>query len=95
MERARPVSYSVENTPRFDRELRKLDRRTQETIKDWIAKNLEGCANPRAQGKALSANLKGLWRYRIGNYRLVCRIEDYRLVILAVSVGHRRSVYKN
>ena len=89
------MSYSVENTPRFDREFRKLDRRTQETVKDWIAKNLKGCANSRESGKALKGNLKGLWRYRVGDYRLICRIEDDRLVILAVSVGHRSGVYRD
>ena len=88
------MSYRVENTSRFNRELRKLDRRTQAVIKEWIAKNLEGCANPREYGKALKGNFKGMWRYRIGDYRLICRIEDGRLVILAISVGHRRGIYR-
>ena len=95
MARAWALSYSVESAPRFDKEFRKLDRRVQETIKEWIAENLEGCANPRANGKALKGNLKGMWRYRIGDYRLICRIEDTRLVILAISVGHRRNIYRD
>ena len=89
------MTYSVETTSRFDREFRKLDRYTQLMIKAWIQKNLIGCENPRSQGKALSANLRSLWRYRIGDYRLVCSIEDDRLVILALSVGHRKEIYKN
>ena len=64
-------------------------------IKAWIEKNLEGCADPRAHGKALTANRNGQWRYRIGDYRLICMIEDDRLVILALSVGHRREIYES
>jgi mRNA interferase RelE/StbE len=64
-------------------------------IKAWIEKNLEGCADPRAHGKALTANRKGQWRYRIGDYRLICMIEDDRLVILTLSVGHRREIYES
>ena len=85
--------YSVETTERFDKEFKKLDRYTQWMIKAWIEKNLEGCEEPRRQGKALTANCKGQWRYRIGDYRLICLIEDNKLIILALSVGHRREIY--
>ena len=85
--------YSVETTERFDKEFKKLDRYTQRMIKAWIEKNLEGCEEPRSQGKALTANRKGQWRYRIGDYRLICLIEDNKLIILALSVGHRREIY--
>ena len=85
--------YSVETTERFDREFKKLDRYTQRMIKAWIDKNLEGCEDPRRHGKALTANRKGQWRYRIGDYRLICLIEDNELIILALSVGHRREIY--
>lgn len=87
--------YRVETTNRFDREFRKLDRYTQRMIASWIDKNLEGCADPRVHGKGLTANRSGLWRYRIGDYRLICTIEDDRLVILALTVGHRSEVYDN
>lgn len=87
--------YRVETTNRFDREFRKLDRYTQRMIASWIDKNLEGCADPRVHGKGLTANRSGQWRYRIGDYRLICTIEDDRLVILALTVGHRSEVYDN
>ena len=87
--------YRVETTNRFDREFRKLDRYTQRMIASWIDKNLEGCADPRVHGKGLTANRSGQWRYRIGDYRLICMIEDDRLVILALTVGHRSEVYDN
>ena len=89
------MTYSVETTPRFDREFKKLDRFTQRMLKAWIEKHLIACENPRASGKPLSADRKGQWRYRIGDYRLICAIEDDRLVILALSVGHRSIVYNN
>ena len=89
------MSYSVETTLRFDREFKKLDRFTQRMLKAWIEKYLTGCENPRAYGKALTADRKGQWRYRVGDYRLICAIEDDRLIILALSVGHRSDVYKN
>ena len=87
--------YTVETTRRFEREFCKLDRYTQKMIAAWITKNLEGCTDPRIHGKGLTANRSGQWRYRIGDYRLICSIEDRKLVILALSIGHRREVYDN
>lgn len=85
--------YSVETTSRFDREFKKLDKYTQRILKAWIEKHLMNCENPRLYGKALSANRNGQWRYRIGDYRLICQIQDEKLVILALTIGHRREVY--
>ncbi len=87
------MSYSVETTARFDKEFKKLDRYTQRLIKGWIVKNLINTENPRSHGKGLTANRSGQWRYRIGDYRLICHIDDGELIILALSVGHRREVY--
>ena len=83
------MSYDVQTTQRFDREFKKLDRYTQLMIRSWINKNLVECADP------LVANRKGQWRYRIGDYRLICLIDDHELIILALSVGHRREAYRN
>jgi mRNA interferase RelE/StbE len=87
------MSYSVETTARFDKEFRKLDRYTQRMIRAWIEKNLVNCDDPRVQGKGLSANRIGQWRYRIGDYRLICLIEDDRLIIIALTIGHRSEIY--
>ena len=86
------MKYRVETTPRFEKEFRKLDRYTQRMLKAWIDKNLVDYADPRAHGKGLTSNRSGQWRYRIGDYRLLCLIEDEELVILALTVGHRREV---
>lgn len=86
--------YEVEVSERFKKEFRKLDKYTQKIIRAWINKNLVDCENPRQYGKGLTANRSGQWRYRIGDYRLICEIEDNKMVILALSIGHRRDVYK-
>ena len=87
------MSYYVETTARFDKEFKKLDKYTQQMIKSWIGKNLQNCENPRAHGKGLTANKSGQWRYRIGDYRLLCLIQDQELIILALTVGRRRDIY--
>ena len=88
------MTYQIRTTARFDKEFKKLDLYTQKIIKAWIQKNLIGTSNPRAHGKGLVSNLKGLWRYRIGDYRMICEIMDDELVILALNIGHRGNVYK-
>ena len=88
------MSYHGETTPRFDKEFKKQDKYTQQMIKSWIGKNLQNCENPRAHGKGLTANKSGQWRYRIGDYRLLCLIQDQELIILALTVGHRRDIYR-
>lgn len=81
------MSYHVETTARFDKEFKKLDKYTQQMIKSWIVKYLQNCEDPRAHGKGLTANKSGQWRYRIGDYRLLCLIQDQELIILALAVG--------
>lgn len=87
------MRYRVETTTRFDKEFRKLDKYTQRMLKSWIEKNLIGCEEPYLHGKGLTSNRSGQWRYRIGDYRIICEIDDQKLLILALSVGHRREVY--
>lgn len=55
---------------------------------------MTGSLDPRAPGKALTGRFSGLWRYRVGDYRIICKIEDDRLVVLVVEVGHRRDIYR-
>ncbi len=75
------------------RKLEKLDKSQQRIIKNWIVKHLVNCENPRLYGKPLTGNLKGVWRFRIGDYRLFAEIHDNRVEILRFDVGHRRNVY--
>lgn len=86
--------YTFSTDENFEREFKKLDKTVRVMITQWIKKHLMDCDNPRAFGKALVGNLKGYWRYRIGNYRLLAIIKDDELIIVAVETEHRKSVYK-
>lgn len=85
--------YRVEYTPLAVKQLKKLDKFTRALIYGWIEKNLVGCDNPRQHGKGLAANRSGQWRYRIGDYRILSEIQDEKLIILVVTVGHGRDIY--
>ncbi len=87
------MRYKVEFTQRALKDLKKLDRHTASLILGWIRKNLENCENPRGHGKGLTANKSGKWRYRVGDYRLLAEIEDDKIIILILNVGHRRDIY--
>lgn len=85
--------YDVELSERFKKEFKKLDRYTQKLLRGWIQKNLVDTTNPRIHGKGLTSNRSGQWRYRIGDYRIICLIKDDKLIILALTVGHRKNIY--
>ena len=87
------MKYKVEFSQRALKELKKLDRHTAALILGWIRKNLEGCENPRLHGKCLTANQSGKWRYRVGDYRLLAEIQDNKIIILILNIGHRREIY--
>ena len=85
--------YHVEFTKEALKTLKKLDKYTSLLIISWIRKNLEGCSDPRIHGTGLTANRSGEWRYRIGDYRLISHIQDDRVVILILEIGHRKDIY--
>ena len=88
------MAYRVEYTSAALKQLKKMDRFDALLIVSWIDKNLEGCEDPRVHGKGLTANHAGEWRYRVGSYRILCVIQDNRLVIEVFSVGLRSTVYE-
>lgn len=77
-----------------EKQLKKLDTPIQKRILDYLHDRLEGCKNPRHFGEALKGNKSGFWRYRVGDYRIICEIQDNELIILALAIGHRREIYK-
>ena len=85
--------YSVEYSKAASKSLLKMDRSISRMIYGWVDKNLVNSSEPRTHGKALSGNLSGLWRYRVGDYRIIAQIQDDKLVILMLEVGHRREIY--
>jgi len=62
-------------------------------ITDYLDKRILGSADPRAFGRQLKGNLRGYWRYRVKDYRIICNIQDNRLIVLVVHVAHRSTVY--
>ena len=87
------MKYEVNYTAQVLKTLEKMDKFTKRILVDWIEKNLVGCENPRIHGKALSSNRVGQWRYRVGDYRIIAKIEDDKLIILVITIGHKREVY--
>lgn len=87
------MMYEVKFSAQALKDLKKLDNYTQRMIMAWIKKNLIGCENPRQHGKALTANHKGEWRYRVGDYRILAEILDDTIIIYILTVGHRKEVY--
>ena len=87
------MKYTLVITDDFEKQFRKLDRSVQVIVAKWIKKHLENCDDPKASGKALTENLKGYRRYRIGDYRLLVEIKDDELVIVAISIAHRSEIY--
>jgi mRNA interferase RelE/StbE len=76
------------------RDLRKLGVDAERRILRYLRERISASDDPRRFGHALTGDLKGLWRYRIDDYRIVAAIEDDRCVVLVVAVGHRREIYR-
>jgi mRNA interferase RelE/StbE len=88
------VSWVYKFDERALKELKKLGRQAQRDIIAYLDERVAGDADPRRFGKGLKADLAGLWRYRVGDYRILCQIKDGDLIVLVVAVGHRRDVYE-
>jgi mRNA interferase RelE/StbE len=88
------MNYRLKLSKKASRELGKLDRFRAKMILNWLKENVDGCADPRHTGKSLKGRLREYWRYRVGNYRVICDIQDEKLVVLAVSIGDRKDVYE-
>ncbi|GGZ85294.1 plasmid stabilization system protein [Ignatzschineria indica] len=85
--------YQVIYTAKAVKSLKKIDKTQALFILNWIEKNLVGCSDPRAKGRAIRGNLAD-WRYRVGDYRLLCNILDREIIIEVINVGHRKEIYK-
>ncbi|EQB10250.1 type II toxin-antitoxin system RelE family toxin [Novosphingobium lindaniclasticum] len=88
------MAWRIELSTSAEKSLSKLDRQTAKRIITFLRERVAAGEDPRASGKALSGPLAGRWRYRVGDYRIVCEIEDGRLVVLVLTVGHRSAIYR-
>jgi mRNA interferase RelE/StbE len=87
------TKWAVTFTKQADKTFAKLDRSVKKEIEKFISTRLIPTEDPRLFGKPLKGNLLEYWRYRVGDYRIICKIEDDELVILVVRVAHRKEVY--
>ena len=87
------MQYKVIFAEKAKKQLKKLDKHIAALIIGWLEKNIQNCENPRLHGKGLVENKSGQWRYRIGDYRVICEIQDKEIIVLVLEVGHRRDIY--
>ena len=83
----------IEYTPKASKQFSRLDKAVQTRIKKYMSE-ITTLDNPRSRGKALTSNLADLWRYRVGDYRILCRICDDKLIITIIEIAHRSIVYR-
>ena len=88
------MAWKVEVAQSAAKQIAKLDRAAQQRIYRFLVDKIESSPDPRQQGKALQGDKRGLWRYRVGDYRLICDLQDKRLIVLVLIVGHREDVYR-
>ena len=89
------MAYRVELSAEVVRELGKLDQQQAKRILKFLHERVAKLEDPRSIGKALHGSRLGeFWKYRVGDYRLICKIEDDRLIVLVLRIGHRKEVYR-
>lgn len=87
------MAWSIEFDDGIEKVLKRLSVANQRRIIDYLEHRVAK-GDPRTLGKALQGKLSGLWRYRVGDYRIIARIQDDRLVVMVIDIGHRSAVYR-
>ena len=89
------MAWTIEFDKRAVRDLAKLDKPIQREIQRYLEERVAPSVDPRAFGHALGGNLSGIWRYRVRDYRILCRVEEDLLVVLVIAIGHRSQIYEH
>jgi len=89
------LAWKIEISRTAEKQIRKLDRRVQIDIVHFLKTRLDGVENPRKLGRILRGEKTGLWRYRIGSYRLICYLEENVETVVALEAGHRKDIYRS
>ena len=87
------MSYKIEINEEALKTLRKMDSTNRKQVLKYLSQVLSRLDDPRLLGKALVGNYSGLWRYRSGHFRIICQINDEKLVILVLKIAHRKEAY--
>ena len=88
------MDWKIEFDSKVLKDLAKLDKQAAKQIIYYLEEQIKTSDDPRKYGKPLKGSLKGLWRYRIADYRIICQIKDKEMLILVAKVGHRKKIYK-
>ena len=88
------MAWTIDYTATARKQLLKLDKQTSRRIIDFMDERVASKSNPRNTGKALTGPLGDFWRYRVGDYRVICDIQDGSLRVLVVEIGNRRDIYR-
>ena len=86
--------WKIEIKRTAEKQIQKLDRKAQELIIRFLGERVRPADDPRQWGKPLHGDKQGLWRYRVGDYRLICDIQDEQITVLVLAVGHRKDVHR-
>ena len=86
--------WRIEITRTAEKQIMKLARPAQKAIQRFLRERLVTAENPRQWGRALQGEKRGLWRYRVGDYRLICDIQDEKITVLVLQIGRRKDVYR-
>ncbi len=88
------MAWTIEFAKQAEKNLGKLDPGARKSILRYLRDRVIASQDPRQLGKALRGELGGLWRYRVGDCRIICQLEDAKLIVLVLRVAHRREVYR-
>ena len=88
------MAWTIEIAPEAERQLAKLDRQVARRIVRFMHERVAPLADPRSIGIALQGQKHAIWRYRVGDYRVLAQIFPDRIIVRVVKVGHRRDIYK-
>ena len=87
------MGWTIKLGKKVEKTLSKLDKKAQIKIFEFLGQ-LEKKDNPRKDGKPLTGEFQGFWRYRVGDYRIMCDIKDKEISIVVIRIAHRKEVYK-
>lgn len=88
------MAWQIEFDSEAENDLKKIDREIQRRILRYLREKIATEKDPRRFGAPLRRELSGLWKYRLGDYRIICRIEDKKVVVYVIRIGHRKDIYK-